>query len=390
MEEKQRVIDIRQYVLFLWENFLLICIVAGACALALFFREYKKEKSSSGTQMGNVQTIISQNHDAYYGVGGAKYTDASAPSYTYNSTAKVYLDLNFDNFDEEQLAIDASTAIAKIAKDAEFVVVSQESINEIIDELNLKEFGDLKDRTADDIQWLINKNLQGAHVMNIVVTDVNAQRAHDICEAVTDKFVEKVVELGTAKEAKVLDKASLPVENPNNYRHVDKKAVFKKGIIGGAAGFVLIAFILFMVFLSKDFVRTDKDAAFFDQKIFGNVSKRRSRRDESIKRLAINVDNIKDASTVVIIPIDAKTKVEAVVEAAGKEIKELKSQKKLSCTKALKSSTEGNVAMRENDAIILAAEFGKTKMKDLVFALNEAERADKKVEGILLVDTIYD
>ena len=29
-------------------------------------------------------------------------------------------------------------------------------------------------------------------------------------------------------------------------------------------------------------------------------------------------------------------------------------------------------------------------MKDLVFALNEAERADKKVEGILLVDTIYD
>ena len=157
MEEKQRVIDIRQYVLFLWENFLLICIVAGACALALFFREYKKEKSSSGTQMGNVQTIISQNHDAYYGIGGAKYTDASAPSYTYNSTAKVYLDLNFDNFDEEQLAIDASTAIAKIAKDAEFVVVSQESINEIIDELNLKEFGDLKDRTADDIQWLINK-----------------------------------------------------------------------------------------------------------------------------------------------------------------------------------------------------------------------------------------
>ena len=58
--------------------------------------------------------------------------------------------------------------------------------------------------------------------------------------------------------------------------------------------------------------------------------------------------------------------------------------------KALKSSTEGNLAMRENDAIILAAEFGKTKMKDLVFALNEAERADKKVEGILLVDTIYD
>ena len=47
----------------------------------------------------------------------------------------------------------------------------------------------MKNLTTDDLLWMINKNFLGANMFQIVVTDVNPDRAQRINQAIIDEFL---------------------------------------------------------------------------------------------------------------------------------------------------------------------------------------------------------
>ena len=67
MKNKERVIDLRQFFIYLWENILILIIVGALGAGALAVRDYKKQKSSAAPA-ASLQGIIRQNQDSFFNV----------------------------------------------------------------------------------------------------------------------------------------------------------------------------------------------------------------------------------------------------------------------------------------------------------------------------------
>ena len=88
MEVKERIVDLRQYFIYLWENAILIILIAGICAGGMLGFSYKKQKaeiaSTTAADKAVINTIINQNHDAFYATTADKriYTDAVPPAFT--------------------------------------------------------------------------------------------------------------------------------------------------------------------------------------------------------------------------------------------------------------------------------------------------------------------
>ena len=72
MEVKERIIDLKQFFLYLWENVIAILIVAaifGCIFMGYSYKSQKKDIAGGGT---TIHTIIKANHDAYFSLITAK------------------------------------------------------------------------------------------------------------------------------------------------------------------------------------------------------------------------------------------------------------------------------------------------------------------------------
>ena len=213
------------------------------------------------------------------------------------------MDFNIDGFEDGE-KLDNNNIITQLSNDACYLVVSESAMDRIIEKLDLRQYDDMKNITGYDLSWIVNKNMQGVHIMNITVTDVNAARAHDIAEAVAEEFMANAKSYGLVKDIKVIDKASRDADVVIGKSALNKKGLIKKFIVGGALGVVMTVVILLIIFIIKDAVRTGEDIDFSGFERFGRFSLKRKVKEENLKKFAAGLDNPKYGKVISLIPLD--------------------------------------------------------------------------------------
>ena len=408
MNSKERIIDLRQYFIYLCEKFYIIIFVAAIAACALGYKDYKRQRNGSGA-IANLGVIVNQNRNAYY-QNSRDYTDANRPANTVESRVKLYVDFDLEGYFISD-KIDKNNIVTQLSTDACALCVSESAMQEIIDELQLNTtYDDMKNITASDLSWMVNKNLMGAHVMIIVVTDVNAQRAHDIAEAVANKFMENAIEYGLAKEVRFIDEASLPKDIVVGNYVLDKKAIIKKFIVGGVLGAVMAAVILLIAFIIKDAVRTENDIEFVGQKNYGRISLRQRYFVEDMKRLAVSLDQPDSGKIITLAPVDKyalkkeiageienafsvvnkKVSVVSTIEDGIADKSKLtklsgKSDYVIIITQDMEKSADALIAAKNSDSVILMARYGKSRVQTLKNATREMLKTGTNVKGVVVV-----
>ena len=392
MEVKERIVDLRQYFIYLWENAILIILIAGICAGGMLGFSYKKQKaeiaSTTAADKAVINTIINQNHDAFYATTADKriYTDAVPPADTYNSAAKLYIDFNFDSIEGGE-SLDISKVLYGYQQDALMLIVSDEALQNVIDKLDLHSYDDMKEITPNDLKWMVNKNMLGANMMQVVVSDVDPDRAKLINEAVLEEFTNRIGNFASIDKIDIIDHPSTPqggMQPTETAATISKKKLLKYAIVGGAGGFILIAGIFLLIFIFNDSVRNSLDVAYVDMKMFGTVSKSHSKREECCKRLAFNISLLKDKKKIAIIPVDKKSEDDELVSMIKEELAKVNKDIKVETSKNIIDSADATMEAVNSDAFIVLAKYGKTRIKDMIFAKSELDKTEKENLGVIL------
>lgn len=386
MQKKERVIDLRQYFQSLWEHALIIIIVCCVFAVGMSAYSYKKQKNQTSEDKATIDAIITQNREAYYGIGTTNtYTDADAPSGAYTSYARLYVDFNTEETDADNGA-DYSTISNNLQRDACMLVWNTDNLDEIIDELNLKDDADLSNINADKLTFMINKNFSGAHIMNIAVTDVDPERAQEICEAVVEKFIPTLKDYMNVNEVRIVNEASLPEGSKaavSDDVHVSKSKLVKYAVVGFAGGFVLMAVLLLICFIMIDSVRNELDLEYIGFQKFGKTITKKNSSDA--RALAYQLAAEEGVKSILLADIDGKVKTDLLGEEIREVLKEKNIDLKLETGNNLKEDPEVLYLLQQVDALLLTASYGKTKMHDLQEAYSQLENASVKKLGIVLV-----
>ncbi len=386
MQKKERVIDLRQYFQSLWEHALIIIIVCCVFAVGMSAYSYKKQKNQTSEDKATIDAIVTQNREAYYGIGTTNtYTDADAPSGAYTSYARLYVDFNTEETDADNGA-DYSTISNNLQRDACMLVWNTDNLDEIIDELNLKDDADLSNINADKLTFMINKNFSGAHIMNIAVTDVDPERAQEICEAVVEKFIPTLKDYMNVNEVRIVNEASLPEGSKaavSDDVHVSKSKLVKYAVVGFAGGFVLMAVLLLICFIMIDCVRNELDLEYIGFRKFGKTITKKNSSDA--RALAYQLAAEEGVKSILLADIDGKVKTDLLGEEIREVLKEKNIDLKLETGNNLKEDPEVLYLLQQVDALLLTASYGKTKMHDLQEAYSQLENASVKNLGIVLV-----
>ena len=387
MEDKNRLIDLKQVAIYICRRIWIVIILMGAGCAFLAVRNYNYQKErTNGSKAAVIDTIISQNHRAYY-YNGNKYTDAEVPSGAYNSSAKLYVDFDYSDV-ENNSNNDFAQMNMRFENDAMLFLMDKDLLQEVIDELNLKSYGDMKNITPDRLQWMINKNFMGAHIMNVVISDSDPERARKICECVINKFMVKAKDIMGLNEVRIVETPTLPNKHSSfavggsaPAATIDKKAVLKRGIIGAVAGFVVAAMGLFIIYVLNDVVRSEADLHFAGIKMLKGAKKRAP--DEE---WLANYINLKDGiKKVMFVAVDNKVNAK---DYASKVIDEMASVNKnieICVAEDFRKDIKAVKSIKTCDAVVYLTKYNKTKMADLLYSANVLDEIDIKCLGGILL-----
>lgn len=388
MQKKERVIDLRQYFQSLWEHALIILIVCCVFAAGMSAYSYKKQKNQTSEDKATIDAIVTQNREAYYSLsssGSNVYTDADAPAGTYTSYARLYVEFNHEET-EAVNGTDYDKVSSNLQKDACMLIWDTQYLNEIIDELDLKDQEDLSGITAEKLSWMINRNFQGAHVMNIAVTDVDPERAQDICEAVVEKYIPVLKKYMNVDEVRVVNEASLPEGSKAAAAaetHISKGKLVKYGVVGFAGGFGFMAILLLLAFIIIDCVRNESDLDYTGFHKFGKTITKKNASDA--RGLAYKLAAEEGLQKLLLLDVDGKVKSEELCDELNQIFAEKKLDLKAETADNLKESSEALYLMKDYDALLLTASYGKTRISDLEDAYSQLENAAVKKLGVALV-----
>ncbi len=384
MENKEKIIDLRQFVLYLWEKIILVLLIVF-CFIAVFTGySFKKQKAAINGTATSINTIINTNRNAYFEVDNAKFTDAVIPAGVYNSYARVYVDYESDLIDEASLDSDM---MERIAHDITMLARSSDSMTEIIEELDLRSYPDMSNISENDLSYMINANMMGIHIVNIVVSDVDPERGTCIAEAVLDKFQEKAIEYSDIKEVKILDKPSETILTESVTGVINKRKLAKYAIVGGVLGAFFAVLLLLVDFVIRDRVRTEIDLEYADTNIYGKIPVNNT--EESIKKVAYSLLMEEDVNNLLITPVDSKTNVDGILSVISNVTKEEKKKLVVKGSDSIMKSSDAMIMLKDADSVLLVATFGITREKDLIDAVMELKRTNKRILGVLLSNTKY-
>ncbi|HBE09565.1 MAG TPA: hypothetical protein DCY81_03365 [Lachnospiraceae bacterium] len=326
---------------------------------------------------------MKQNHDAFF-FTNVKYSDAEKPEKVYNSSAKLYVEFDYsdllinedvDNLSFQEISKSYENDVCTIIKDGKL-------LSEVIEELGLRNDEDMKDITPDNLQWLINRNFTGAHVMNVVISDVNPERAKKICDKVIEKVNKKIVEYPFVKSSEIISEGTLP---ENGYytistgrNSIDKKKLVKFGIVGMMIGIILAAAVLFVLYAFTDKIYSEADINDAGLKLTSGIR----RKNIDYKRLAGSI-NLYDAEKVLLVSVDGKTDAKKDAEEISKELKALGSGVKLTGTGSFLDDTDALAKVKEYDSVIYLVKYGKTRLRTLKEAEEILSRSAKSL-GVIV------
>ncbi|MCR5148723.1 MAG: hypothetical protein K6C35_07110 [Eubacterium sp.] len=382
MSEKTRTIDIFYFIKYLKSKaVVIICAVIIFGGLVAVY-DLKKQKSSKDiSDRDLLKQVMVQNHDAFF-FNQKKYTDAEKPAGVYNSSAKISVDFNYTDVEglgTERLSFQELNN--RFENDVCTIIKDGKLLNEVIKELELKSYEDMKDITPDDLQWLINRNFPGAHVMNIVVSDVRPDRAKLICDKVVEKLEKELETYDFVDKVRVISEGTLPengslsISTGSSDKSVSKKELVKYAAVGMALGFIFIVCVLFMLYAFTDRIFSEADIKSAGQKMAAGSY----RKQVDYKRLAHSLELIKDSSNILLVSVDNKTDAKHDAEEIGKELKVLGSNKKIVGTNDFRNEVDALTKVKECDGVIYLVKYGKSRIK----TLEEADEVLSRSAGSL-------
>ena len=388
MKEKIRTIDLKQFIKYFFERLFIVIPVVLACVAAFVVMNYKEQKEVVESSKKELVTrVMSQNHKAYY-YNSVKFTDAETPKGIYNSMAAVYIDFNYSDV-ELTSGFDISNYTTKMGNDLLDVLVNIDTLEEVINELDLRSYPEFDNLSAERLKWMINKNFQGSHVIKFVVSDVDPNRAKLIADKLLEKFLNNIKNYFSVDEAKVVDYPSVPKDsglfstsNEVIQTGVSKKEMLKFAIVGGIIGVCLIAAILFVVFIVCDTVRTENDLEFAEVEQLVNVN----RKKVDYKRIAYSIDSESDSEkNILFVSVDKRINAEEVASAVKDELKTINKNIKIDFADDFIHQSDALAKVKNVDGIVYLAKYGKTKMRDLISTKNSLDRFKAENIGAIIL-----
>ena len=387
MDNDVRFIDMRQFLRYLKSKFVIVLLVSIIGGAALAGYSYKKQKDDKETvAVDLLELTMQQNHDAYY-IKNTKYSDAVPYTGVYNSAARLYVDFNYSDIENNENT-DLSGMNSNYETDACQIVRDFDILSQIIAELDLKSYSDMKNINPEKIQWLINRNFQGAHMMNIVVSDVNPERAQAICKKIVDKFIEKADKLGFIDSVTIINNASLPESDGlygtsialANTKTVNKKTVIINGVLGIIGGFIVYTVIMLVVYIIRAVVRNEADMRTVGiDMVTGSY---RSKADNARTARAFDLYDVKD---ILVVAIDRHIKAETFVNDVQGELKKMGSEKRLSFAEDFAGSNDAFEKVKKCDAVVYLTKYNKTRISDVIEARQVLEKSGIRCLGGIIL-----
>ncbi|MBQ6230916.1 MAG: hypothetical protein IJJ74_07330 [Eubacterium sp.] len=385
MDSEVRFIDMRQFFKYLLRRIWILLAAAVLCGGLLAV--YKHSKQEEASEVDLLEMTMQQNHDAYY-LKTVKYSDALPYTGIYNSSAKLYIDFDYSDIENYENA-NVSDINSKFENDAIMITWDYKILGEIIDELNLTSYNDMKDINQEKLQWLINRNFQGAHVMNIVVSDTDPERAQAICGLLVKKFEEKTKALGFVDSVKEINGATLPKAaglygqsaGDTGAKTVDNKTLIKFGLIGAVGGALLAALVYFVIYIVRDVVRDKADMKSVDLDMMTGSQ----RAKEEYGRIARAIDIYDDIKNILLVSVDSYVEAEKYAEGIQAEMKKLGSEKKLSFAENFKGCNDSLEKVKNCDAIVYLTRYNKTKLADITDARKVLEKSNARCLGGIII-----
>ncbi len=388
MKEKIRTIDLKQYVKYVLEKLYIVIPFTLICMALLVAMNYKEqEKTVENSKKDILNKVMSQNHQAYY-VKDVRYTDAEPPKGVYNSIAAIYVEYNLDDLGQNGSS-DVASYVSRVGSDYLSVLVNLDTLEEIIDELDLRKYPEFSNLTAERFKWMINKNFQGAHIINLVVSDVDPERAKLIGDMLIEKFQKNIMTYESVESVTVLSQPNVPgdkglfsTSTDTVQTGISKTTIIKYAIVGGLLGVCLIAAVLFVVFIICDSARTGNDLAFAEIMQLVNVN----RKDVDYKRIAYSINNeASEKKKVLFVSVDSRIDAEIVAEAVKDELKSVNKELVIDSANDFIHKADALAKIAENDAVVYLVKYGKTRMRDLIDAKNGLERTNAQCLGGIIL-----
>ena len=371
MEEKGRLIDLRQFFIYLSHRWILILIVALVFAAGMLGYSYQKQNNSSVN--ASLNAVRTQNRTAWYqGANGSLNTDANPPEGTYNSRVRLYVDFDISAYESYE-NLDLAAINSAIQRDFQTVAVSYELMEDVIEELHLRDYDDMRSITGEELRWMVNRGFEGTHVFNLSITDVDPERAQDIATVLTEKLIDQADNFIQIKSIRVLDNATLETAR-NTGIQISTKKMIKYGGVGFVGGIVIAAILYLVVFIGKDLVMCRSDVEYAGTRLFGNVP--RKNKEEEYKKVAARLQLHEDIKTIMISSVDQTCDAEELADKVRDYLGETGSIIQVRFANAILNNAEAIIGAAQSDAVLLVAKKEKTaveRLSEAVYVLNDTK-----------------
>ena len=162
---------------------------------------------------------------------------------TYTSSTSVYV---INRQDENKMTYSDIQTGTQLTKDYMILVKSRPVTEQVIKNLNLN-------MTSEQLYKMIQVNTpQDTRILEITVKNHDPNIAKMLVDAIAEVSSERMVSVMEMEKVNVMEQGNLPTDpsSPN---------VIKNAILGGLLGVILASFILIVVNLMNDSIRTSED-----------------------------------------------------------------------------------------------------------------------------------
>ena len=392
IEEKEREIDVKHILLYLWNHIVIIFLVGIilAGAMGVFgYEKKKKEAAAYASPQAVLARVLAKNKDASFPKETSKrYYKANLECLEGSCVVRtqLYIDYNYNSIENSD-TMDYNDIANRLQNDVGNILTSNKAIEKAVEKVNQNDYDGLADLTINDVKLLVDYNFYGANVSIFSVVDVNEERAMDISNVLVDYFMENAENYDIIDSARVIEEPILFYSTELKPASPGLKDILKYAIFGGGLGVFLMAFIYLFIYVLGDFVWAKDDIIFLDMLPFGAIRKNSGSSD--YKRLAYNISLLEEKNNILIAPVDSKTDISELVETVSNELKNIKSNKNIICTNDIVNSPDMILESKKSDGVIIVARYGATSMKNLEYAKSEVQKTGKDIIGVVLKDVKY-
>lgn|GEM_PF-4382888 len=404
--QDEREIDLKQMLWYLWDHKAIVFIVgvllAGLAALYSF--NSKSEVSTS------IEGIIDTNKEADPAHIGNVFTTTfyDLPDGAYLIESNIEVEFNLDRIYSRDNA-SLSDAINIYKRDAAAVALQNSVLKQVIDELNLHQYQDMRIIEPRDLYYSLNAVCDTSGLLKIQMTDVDSERGRQIVDLLSKKFVENIFLLEAAEGAKIINNAEIIGGFKTSNGGDSGRLIYI--ILAFLGGIFIMSTIYVVIFILGDGVRTSAEVEKVGLSVLAMIPTNNKVRSEEVKRAAYSIGLLINKVTA-IVPINEMNeegeltkelchelenigKKPSIIEFKSNEFLDINANINKSLndkdvvlvtTNGIVNSADAILASEVCKSVILIITYGKVRYSELVFAVKEIKKTGATINGVILTD----